>query len=754
MKKIFRIAKLELSILFYSPIAWLILIIFIVQTGLTYTDLLYSQETNQQLGRPLNVLSKVLFAGEDGILATIQRNLYLYIPLLTMGLFSRETHSGSIKLLLSSPVRMKEIVFGKYLSMMVYGFFLCLILSSFILTASFSIENLDTEFVIGGILGIYLLICAYASIGMFMSSITSYQVVAAISTLAVLALLNFIGHVGQQYDFIRDITYWISISGRADNMVNGLVSTKDILYFLLVTGLFIALTVFKLRDERKSFSTLIKVGRYSTLILAVIAIGYITSLPKLNFYYDTTRFKDRTLTKSSQELVNRIKDPVIINTYTNVIHYSARNGSPENRIEDLKHFEKYRRFLPTMKMNYISYYDTLPRYNDTTKTLVELAKSKASALKFDFEDLWTPEKIRKEKNLIEEDNRLVRFIHMGDKSTPLRMFDDIFQYPGESEISAAFKRMLDGPAKIGILASNGERDVNSMEDGSYYIITKGLNVRNSLLNQGFDIKEIKFSDSTYIPEGLDVLIIADPKKPYTRVELDAILKYIDEGNDVLIASEPGREDLINDILKNLGVEVGKGQLLQESENFEFDLIQSVFTPLAAKYGQSFYQDAIVTLEGASFLSYSDTTNFNIDPILITNPKKVWNKTEKFNLQEARVEFDSLHNRKIMAPVAIALTREINNKNQKIMVLGDADFMGNSEMNRRSPNSVNPSFTVRMFKWFTDGEYPVSSARPAAIDKVIKLSRSEILWVKAIYAAIIPLLIGGVGFFILKRRKRN
>ena len=64
-------------------------------------------------------------------------------------------------------------------------------------------------------LGLYLLVCAYAAIGLFMSSITSYQVVAAMGTLAVLAVLNFVGDMWQDIDFVRDITYWLAINGRA-----------------------------------------------------------------------------------------------------------------------------------------------------------------------------------------------------------------------------------------------------------------------------------------------------------------------------------------------------------------------------------------------------------------------------------------------------------------------------------------------------------------------------------------------------------
>lgn len=754
MKKIFRIARLELSVLFYSPIAWLILIIFIVQTGLTFTDLLYSQETNQQLGRPLNVLSKVLFAGEEGILAKVQRNLYLYIPLLTMGLFSRETSSGSFKLLLSSPVSVNQIVFGKFLSMVVYAFLLCLILASFIVTGMISIEALDIEFVIGGILGIFLLICAYSAIGLFMSSLTTYQVVAAISTLAVLAALNFVGNLGQSYDFVRDITYWLSISGRADNFVNGLLSSKDIIYFLLVIGLFISLTIIRFKDQRKSRKKRVKVFRYSSLILIIVAIGYVSSLPTMNQYYDSTRFKDRTLTKNSQKIVKKLDKPVKITTYTNVVHYSAGYGAPKNRIKDLAQFEKYRRFLPEMEMKYVTYYDTLVRYNDTTKTLLEKAERAASAHKFDFEDLLTPEEMKEQIDLIPEKNRLVRMVEHDGKTTPLRMFDDMLAYPKEAEISAAFKRMVEEPGLVGVLTGNGERGTQTMEDGSYKIITKGVNVRGSLLNQGFDVVDVSLDEVEEISTDLDVLVLADPKRPYSEEQIQKILDFIEAGGNLMIAGEPGRQQFLNPVLKRFGLGLAAGTLLQETENYEYDLIQGDFTALAPKFGQSFYEKAIVSFPGASAIVMTDSTDFNVSPILVTDQTSVWNKLGEFDLDTQKIEFDPATEQKVVASLAIALEREVNGKNQKIMVFGDADFMGNSEMTRNNLNTVNSSFVVRMFRWFSDGEYPVNTARKAALDKTITVTRPEIQIMKGVYAGLFPVLIGGLGMFILIRRKRQ
>ncbi|MEO6681961.1 MAG: Gldg family protein [Ginsengibacter sp.] len=553
MKKIIKIARLELNILFYSPIAWLLLIIFGVQAGLTFTDILYSQETNQQLERPLRVLSKILFAGDKGLFKSVQDSLYLYIPLLTMGLLSRETSSGSIKLLLSSPVKISEIVFGKFLSIVFYSFLLMLVLALYVIAAEISIETLDLSFVLGGLFGLFLLACAYAAIGLFMSSLTSYQVVAAISTLAILAGLNFVGQIGQDYDFVRNLTYWMSIAGRTDNMVNGLIKSRDIIYFVLVIGLFLFLTIMKLNSGRQRLSFATKGLRYCLLIVLVLVIGYVTSLPTLTGYLDTTRFKDRTITPQSQELIKQIEEPVTITSYVNVVHYGAPYGAPKNRISDMGQFESYQRFLPAMKMDYVLYYDTTMYYNDTTKTLVERAKEASIGHGFKFNELLTPLQIKEKINLVPEENRFVRILSIGDKATPLRMYDDIIAYPKESEITAAIKRLMTKPALAGFLTGNEERSTDKSGDKDYKAITKGLGTRGSLINQGFDVLDIHLDSLKDIQLDLAVLIISDPKGVYTPSQVQKIEDYISSGGNAVFAGEPGRQSLLNPLLEKMGV---------------------------------------------------------------------------------------------------------------------------------------------------------------------------------------------------------
>ncbi len=746
---------MELSLLFYSPIAWILLIIFIIQCGITFTGLIEAREATQQLGNPLNNLTILVFGGSEGFFSTVQHKLYLYIPLLTMGLMSREISSGSIKLLLSSPVTNREIILGKFAAMLAYGLLLVLVLLGILVAGLFSIDALDVKFVLGGILGLYLLMCAYSAIGLFMSSLTSYQVVAAISTLALFALLSFIGTVGQSTDFVRDITYWISIDGRADNFINGLVSSKDIIYFLLVIFLFLTLTIMRLNSGRETSSPMILGGRYGLLVASVLAIGYFSSLPQFTGYYDTTRFKERTLTENSKELLKQLDKPVKITTYVNVINGFAHLGSPKFRIFDLKQFDQYTRFLPDLEMNYISYYDSTYSARDFSgKTLPEQAHKYALAFGFDFDRVLAPEEIRKQINLVPEQNLFVRMVEYNGRRTPLRMFFDMLTYPQEAEISAALKRLMVDAPVVGVLTGNEERSILKKGDRDYKEVTNALSSRGSLINQGFKVETISLADSAGLPQNLAALVVADPIEAYTAEQIEQLAAYLDTGGNLLLAAEPGKQSLLNPLAAKLGVRFEYGKLLHESKELDLDLVQAHVSPKATAFTSGITSKDVVSLPGAVVLCYTPTGGFNATPVLVTDKQRAWNKTEPFNLETDSVAFRPGVDKRLTAPVALALTRQIAGKEQKVMVLGDADFMSNGELGRYNLRTKNFEFTINTFKWFSNGEFPVDTSRPQAIDNKILVTQAQLSWLQLIFLALLPVSLGTFGALTLIRRKRN
>lgn len=155
MKTIYRIAKTELLTLFYSPVAWLVLMIFAFQVGINFVDQFGDCVKSQTLGYHIYNATGKIFTGW-GLFNMMKSDLYLYLPLLTMGLISREIGSGSIKLLFSSPISTAKIVLGKYLAMVFYCLLFILILFVPILFSCFTVKAIDIPSILVALLGLYL----------------------------------------------------------------------------------------------------------------------------------------------------------------------------------------------------------------------------------------------------------------------------------------------------------------------------------------------------------------------------------------------------------------------------------------------------------------------------------------------------------------------------------------------------------------------------------------------------------------------
>ena len=172
--------------LFCSPIMWVLLLIFVMQASGIFSGLCWRIAHNNEWGD--GYFSPGSFGFIMGMWMSTCGSLHFYIPLLTMGLISRELSTGSIKLLYSSPISNAQIVLGKFFSTVMFAVILCVVLLLYVFVAGNIIEAFQWQATLVGLLGIFLLACTYISIGLFVSSLTSYQFVAALGTYLLLAL--------------------------------------------------------------------------------------------------------------------------------------------------------------------------------------------------------------------------------------------------------------------------------------------------------------------------------------------------------------------------------------------------------------------------------------------------------------------------------------------------------------------------------------------------------------------------------------
>ena len=763
MKTIYKIARTELQTLFYSPIAWLILVIFTFQASMAFTNGLAGNVRSQELGYGLYNVTMGVFAGWRGMFIAMQQYLYLYIPLLTMGLMSRELSSGSIKLLYSSPVTNTQIILGKYLSMMIYNLVLMCILAVYLVFAAITIKSADVPLILSGMLGLYLLVCAYAAIGLFMSSITSYQVVAAMGTLAVLAVLNFVGDMWQDIDFVRDITYWLAINGRAQEFINGLICSEDVLYFVIVVCLFLALTIIRLNSVRQKIRFVITLGRNIGVIFLACFLGYLSALPQMKLYHDATSTKMNTLTPNSQDIVAKLDGGMTITTYINALDPGASwYAAPYFLKPDMERFEQYLRFKPDMKLKYVYYYDTTAnpmldrRFPNATlrEKMVEVCKIYG----LDSNKFMAPEEIRKIIDLSGENNTFVRQIvrENGEKAW-LRIYNDMQRFPSEKEISAAFKRMVMDLPKVGFVEGHGERSYSGGKDRDYSAFANDKGFRYALENQGFDVAKVTMDQQ--VPEDINIIVISDMREWFTPEQEANLQQYIDRGGNLFILGEPKRRDVMNNLFAKFGYEMTTGVLVKRDTNLQADVILSYPTKeadsIAYDFGAMRSRRMVITTPSTAGLEQIADKGYTVTNMFKTDTIGVWNELETTDfiddtvrLNPAIGEVEKIYN------TVVALSRKVGNKEQKIILTGDADCISNGEFGRRVPGvrTANFSLITGSFFWMSDNEVPIDVRRPALPDNKVYVEKTGSKVIKWSFMIILPLLLAGIGIFLWIRRK--
>lgn len=762
LKMIWNIAKAELQMLFYSPVAWLLLIVFSVQASTIFAGKLESFATTQEMGYTLQGMTSTIFAGWGSVLVGIQGYLYFYIPLLTMGLVSRDLSNGSIKLLYSSPITNFQIIIGKYLSVMLYGLLMMAVLVVLLLCGLFVVKDFDWPMVLTGILGLYLLLCAYAAIGIFMSSLTSYQIVAALGTLIVLMLLNMVGNWGQEYDFVRNVTYWLSIRGRCDTFISGMICSEDVLYFIIVVCLFLALTIIRLNAVRQKIRFAVTLGRNIGVILLACVLGYFSSMPKLKGYFDTTATKVNTLTPNSQEIIAKMKGGLTITTYVNVLEQAgAWYASGSFLLPDMQRFEQYTRFKPEIKMKYVYYYDTCNNpMLDQRFPGMTLKEKFQEMCKYgiDSNKVKTPEEIRSMIDLSGEGNTFVRLVEResGEK-TWLRVYNDIMRFPSEREISAAFKRLVMKLPVVGILTGHGEREYTSDKDRDYRAFTADKTFRYALINQGFDVEYVTLDNP--IREDINILVIAENRESLTSEEEAMLQRYIDRGGNLFILGEPRRREVMAPLFAKFGFEQVEGQLVKQDTNLHPDVILSYPTveadSIAYEFGYMRLGGQVLVASGVSGLRQVADKGYKVTEVFKSDTIGSWNEVETTDFVDDTIRLNPAAGEVERSyPTIVALSREINGKEQRILLSGDADYISNGGLssNHRGVEASNFSLVTGGFFWLSNDEVPIDVRRPALPDNYLRLgiTGSSVMW--WILCVVLPVAMAGMGIFSWLRRK--
>jgi ABC-2 type transport system permease protein len=251
--KIWPIYKKELRLYFTSPVAYVLLTIFLLISGYFFYSIFAfftraSMQTamNPGMGRDLNVTDSVL----RPLIANMSVILLLLMPLVTMRLFAEERRSGTIELLLTYPVRDGAVLVSKYLAALtLYGVMIAGTLAYPAILLYFA--KVEWGPLATGYLGLLLLGAMLLGIGIFASSLTENQIVAAIVAFGISLMFWVLGWTAE---FARGplgtVLSHLSILEHNDTFAKGILDTKDVIYYVDFTALFLFFTLRSLEARR------------------------------------------------------------------------------------------------------------------------------------------------------------------------------------------------------------------------------------------------------------------------------------------------------------------------------------------------------------------------------------------------------------------------------------------------------------------------------------------------------------------------
>ncbi|MFC1883340.1 ABC transporter permease subunit [Thermodesulfobacteriota bacterium] len=245
MRQVLAVLKKELTIIFSSPIFYAATFIFMLLSGyFFYSNTIYFSMMSLQAARNPYIaehlnMSDVVVKPFFGDLSIV---FLLMLPLITMRLYAEEKKSGTIELLFTYPISDSAALTGKFLATMAVIFTMlagtipCLIIIEFFGTLEWGI-------IVSGYLGIIMMAGGFTALGIFTSSVTENQIVAAVLSFGALLLLWVLGWAKAiASPALGSVLEHISIVKHVDSFTMGLVDSRDVIFYLLFIGFWLFLT--------------------------------------------------------------------------------------------------------------------------------------------------------------------------------------------------------------------------------------------------------------------------------------------------------------------------------------------------------------------------------------------------------------------------------------------------------------------------------------------------------------------------------
>ena len=633
------IFRKEIKSYFVSPVIYVVIGIFLVLSGyFFYTDLVLFNWVN------IKGTSSVVEGLWQYYFNDIRFVFLLIVPLITMRTFSEEKKLGTMELIRTYPVRDFDIVVGKFLACLAVFLLMVGLTFTNVLFIGYIWDFTEIMPVFAGYVGVLFLGFALISAGIFISSLTENQLVAAIATLGLFVFLWFLTWnemIGSQG--LIDLLKRISLFDRVHDFFRGVMNSRDLAYFILLGLLFVFLTLRSLgaggfRREysgRPVLDGIIGKSLYLGIpVLAVLAIFIALEIVSYNHNWrkDLTPDQRFTLSEQSGKILDALNEKVKFTTYYRPGEYAE--------LDDF--FQRLRGM--SQKIEY---------------ELIDLDRNPGKAGM----------------------NNIAAY---GQTIVEAKGGKLLINYPTEERAINAVIRLTSGKKNVAYL---------TMGHGENNIEQRYSELGRSLKAEAWETQGLWLMKEKTIPEDAGVIIIGGPAKDFLEGELQILSHYLREGGRVILLLEP-----FNDLprlfafLKKYGLDFHDDVVVDKVNKLSGG---EALTPLISLYlrhpiTQSLRSAAVFSSARSIEIGKEASAGIVAQPLAMSSAES-WTKSAG-DIREGETGFRDGADKKGPIPVAVlveitakedkagedikAVGEKKKNKKGIIVCFGDADFISN------------------------------------------------------------------------------
>ena len=665
-----------------------------------------------------------LFMGYPYIGYALSSVVFLFligIPILTMRILAEERHQKTDQLILTAPVSVSSIVAGKFLALATIFAIPVGIISIYPLILSlFGTIAFGETYL--AVLGFFLYGLACIAIGVFVSSLTESQVIAAVITFGILFLgyvmegiCNMISTTG---NFLTKILSAFNMVSRFDSLLNGSLQLTSILYYLSVILLFLIFTVQSIQKRRYQISARnLSMSAYSSTAViismaVVVLLNVLAAKIPLRFtVFDVTSNKLYSLTDETKNMISALGEDVQL--------YVLASETQADILLDTT-LKNYADLNPHIKVSYVD-----PAVNP--KFFTEYTDSDVSFNSIIVEGSKRSKVV--DYNMIYQ----TEIDYYTYSST-------VTGYDGEGQLTSAIAYVTsDDMPKMYLLEGHGEGSF----DAEFMAAVEKENV---------DYETINLMNYDAVPTDAACVIVYAPLSDFSDDDTEKMLDYMENGGDVFLVTTYTENEMTNfrNLFSFYDIEFTKGLVIEGNQNYYYQnpfflLPEIAYTNIT---GSAYNSGNYVFVPYAQGLTINDNEEVDTTMLLYTSDDSYARNDMKSNLEYAKQETDQ------DGPfaVGVACEKTIGEESSKAVIYSSMDlFTRNAD---EMVSGTNLKLFTSSIGSFADHISSVSIPVKSYEINTLIISQNKIVLLAVLTIIVIPLVFLISGFIVWLRRRHR